>query len=459
MAQGQQLQQQQKRQQLASVCKVKVQHLGVKRGRGLVATQHIRRGEGFMSTGWRLRVEAQWGLNKMARCPVEKTDVMLSFARLSAARAQGVGLVGAGQCVAQVLFEVVYRSRELEAAMTPYKRFHSAPWESLAKREGPPGFQGAPHGAPRETAARGKQQRQDETESFGLAETEERESTETAEGRRHLLEASLRLLREALEPTAQKHQVFTNAEHDELFGLDFFSRLVGTFSLVCLDVEFDHPLNNRLNDLVPKWRQRLQQPSRQTPGGNNDVDEETKGTRLLIQLLSEVSSLTCANNKALDMQVEKKTEETRGGRPEGGPFLPFLGWGLFAFGSMTNHSCWPNAESDFPLPRPSLEVRALRPIQEGEEVVVSYIDETLPLHDRQRLLNEGLHALRITSFAARASDASSSNSNSSSSSRDMSTPPIISLRLLTGFWAIRSKKQQQQQQQQQLQQQQQEQQQ
>ncbi|KAL8447248.1 hypothetical protein Emag_004389 [Eimeria magna] len=189
----QQLQQQQKQQQLASVCKVKVPDLGVKRGRGLVATQHIRRGEVLGSGLIRLcgltcsnclcfvgslqdtlrhnltrvydlgsRVEFRAldlrGLNKMARCPVEKTDVMLSFARLSAASARkkkrfidssallqkielvgnallltredtttasrslGVGLVGAGQCVPQVLFEVVYRSRELEAAMTPYKR-------------------------------------------------------------------------------------------------------------------------------------------------------------------------------------------------------------------------------------------------------------------------------------------------------------------------------------------------
>lgn len=39
------------------------------------------------------------------------------------------------------------------------------------------------------------------------------------------------------------------------------------------------------------------------------------------------------------------------------PLLPFIGWGLFQLGSMTNHSCWPNAESDFPLSKPALEVR------------------------------------------------------------------------------------------------------
>ncbi|KAL8445051.1 hypothetical protein Emed_005903 [Eimeria media] len=41
----QQQQQQQQQEEVVSVCKVKVQHLGDKRGRGLVATQQIHQGE------------------------------------------------------------------------------------------------------------------------------------------------------------------------------------------------------------------------------------------------------------------------------------------------------------------------------------------------------------------------------------------------------------------------------
>lgn len=33
-----------------------------------------------------------------------------------------------------------------------------------------------------------------------------------------------------------------------------------------------------------------------------------------------------------------------------------------------------------------LQVRALRPIKNGEEVTVSYIDEALPLHERRQML-------------------------------------------------------------------------
>ncbi|KAL8272794.1 hypothetical protein Esti_003268 [Eimeria stiedai] len=408
---------QQQQQQVASVCKVKVQHLSTKRGRGLVATEQIQSGEVSLQlaplnqlqlatasysslqlagtgrggvaggavplragtsiillSGWKLwaqciiyaeaeplaAAEHEYSrlcgltcsnclcfvgslkdtlrhiltraLDKMAQYPAGKVDAMLYSARLSAARTcwkrfvaharrHHDGLALAGQCVAQVLFEVVYRNQELQAAMALYKRFHSAPCASSVR---------------------------------GVSE------------------------------------LF----HDFAF-LSVAAQ--GTFSLVCLDVEFDHPLNSRLAKLLPKWRERLQQPSDKEEGGGHSQiagsssppDEDAKETRMLIQvsrLLDEVSALTCGNNGALDAQ-EKEKGETKGG-PEGGPLLPFLGWGLFFFGSMTNHSCWPNAESDFPLPRPSLEVRALRPIQEGEEVVLSYIDETLPLHERQRLLKE-----------------------------------------------------------------------
>lgn len=37
--------------------------------------------------------------------------------------------------------------------------------------------------------------------------------------------------------------------------------------------------------------------------------------------------------------------------------VPFLGWGLYRAASCCNHSCWPNAETEFPDFSPRLQVR------------------------------------------------------------------------------------------------------
>ncbi|KAL8430394.1 hypothetical protein ACSSS7_005974 [Eimeria intestinalis] len=145
--------------------------------------------------------------------------------------------------------------------------------------------------------------------------------------------------------------------------------LLGTFSLVCLDIEFDHPLNDRLTELL-LFRQKTDRC--------NDDDDGAQDMRVLIQLLNEISSLTGADTKS--SQAKKETEETEETiSSEGGPLLPFLGFRVKIYISREE----------------GVQVRALRSIEEGEEVVVSYIDETLPLHDRQRLLNEATEALLL----------------------------------------------------------------
>ena len=74
------------------------------------------------------------------------------------------------------------------------------------------------------------------------------------------------------------------------------------------------------------------------------------------QLLEEVHAITRWDDGDEDPEVT--------GTPEApavtlrAPMLPFIGWGLFRLGSMTNHSCWPNAEADFPLDNAALEVRS-----------------------------------------------------------------------------------------------------
>ena len=73
------------------------------------------------------------------------------------------------------------------------------------------------------------------------------------------------------------------------------------------------------------------------------------------------------------------------------PFLDSEGSGLFELQSMINHSCYPNAEVSFPFNNHTLVVRALRRIEPGEEIFISYIDECSlgsSRHTRQKQLRE-----------------------------------------------------------------------
>jgi hypothetical protein len=64
----------------------------------------------------------------------------------------------------------------------------------------------------------------------------------------------------------------------------------------------------------------------------------------------------------------------------------FEGTGLFPLMSYLNHSCTPNAEVRYINGNGSAVVIALKPIQVGEEVCVSYIDEEAPFEDRMEML-------------------------------------------------------------------------
>ena len=64
------------------------------------------------------------------------------------------------------------------------------------------------------------------------------------------------------------------------------------------------------------------------------------------------------------------------------------GTGLFPVANCMNHSCAPNIASVTRAPDYSLELVATRPIEKGEEMFISYIDEMLPREERRRLLKE-----------------------------------------------------------------------
>lgn len=72
------------------------------------------------------------------------------------------------------------------------------------------------------------------------------------------------------------------------------------------------------------------------------------------------------------------------------PVLPgFEGFGLVDAVALTNHSCAPNVEVVASVYNADVVATALRDIAEGDEVLMSYVDESEPFRTRQRLLRSG----------------------------------------------------------------------
>ncbi|XP_067124318.1 histone-lysine N-trimethyltransferase SMYD5-like [Centruroides vittatus] len=90
----------------------------------------------------------------------------------------------------------------------------------------------------------------------------------------------------------------------------------------------------------------------------------------------------------LDNFIDKLYDEME---RETGPYLNNEGSGLYPLQSSCNHSCVPNAEATFPYSNFALVMEAIRDIEPGEEILVSYLDECMrnrSRHSRIKLLRE-----------------------------------------------------------------------
>eukprot|EP00920_Eleutheroschizon_duboscqi_P033913 GHVT01081457.1.p2 GENE.GHVT01081457.1~~GHVT01081457.1.p2 ORF type:complete len:101 (-),score=13.01 GHVT01081457.1:1791-2093(-) len=76
-----------------------------------------------------------------------------------------------------------------------------------------------------------------------------------------------------------------------------------------------------------------------------------------------------------------------------------MGVALYRSVALTNHSCWPSAEVDYPFADVTAAVVATRALRAGEEVTQSYIDEELPLEERQRELRQVTRTLAQQKYA------------------------------------------------------------
>ncbi|KYF41096.1 putative histone lysine methyltransferase, SET [Toxoplasma gondii ARI] len=262
----------------------------------------------------------------------------------------------AGRAYAQILVHVLYGQKSVEEATTPFCGFFCRRWEELGAGE-----------VPREEAGEPRELR-------------------SLSGRRQTLEESFSLLcRVFLAPDVLGESAWTPAngacgeerrqllqeKWRKLFSLDFYSELLGTFELVNVDIEFDSPLNARVaSALSLRPCKALLRLVKKVVACEDVIDAES--------LEAGARGALDRDSNSEDMEEWKTLVEDL--------LPPFLGVGLFRAVSMTNHSCWPNAEVDYPFLTNAAQVTALRDIAEKEEILLSYIDESLPLAERQRLL-------------------------------------------------------------------------
>lgn len=85
-------------------------------------------------------------------------------------------------------------------------------------------------------------------------------------------------------------------------------------------------------------------------------------------------SLTDEERSSLDKFIDNLYEEID---KNSGTFLNNEGVGLYTLQSACNHSCTPNAEPSFLHNNHRLSLVALKDIQEGEEILISYLDECM----------------------------------------------------------------------------------
>lgn len=100
------------------------------------------------------------------------------------------------------------------------------------------------------------------------------------------------------------------------------------------------------------------------------------GTSPLSQWVNKTSelSLTDATRNSLDQIIDNLYEDMDN---NSGSFLNNEGVGLYILQSTCNHSCTPNAEPSFLHNNHRLSLVALKDIQEGDEICISYLDECM----------------------------------------------------------------------------------
>lgn len=113
------------------------------------------------------------------------------------------------------------------------------------------------------------------------------------------------------------------------------------------------------------------------------------GTSAFSRWVKNVSALELPENERI--HVDKLIDRIYDDMEEVvGSFLNNEGSGLYVLQSTVNHSCLPNAVVEFPYSNNTLVLKAIRDIQPGEEICISYLEECeleRSRHSRQKALS------------------------------------------------------------------------
>ena len=145
-------------------------------------------------------------------------------------------------------------------------------------------------------------------------------------------------------------------------SLDFYSNLIGQFSLSNVWVQIEHPLNEQFEE-----RCRSEE-FRRSYGG-------------LIQACQEAVQKVRAATEEPDQKNPEETAPSRKDSEEAFSLPRFEGSALYPCVALSNHSCQPNftmryADGCF------ADMVALRKIREGDELNLAYISPSTPLPER-----------------------------------------------------------------------------
>jgi SET and MYND domain-containing protein 5 len=148
--------------------------------------------------------------------------------------------------------------------------------------------------------------------------------------------------------------------------LEHFSELLSMFEFNNISIEYPCPVKTFIDERMemnPKIAR------------NVDIIEKA-----LAQVAEEERKLFRDVECARDDEIEDDEDVPESDSSDLWPGLH--GVGMFALASMINHSCEPNVDFEFLSNNSTLSVIARRDIQEGEEILHSYVSEDLNAEDR-----------------------------------------------------------------------------
>lgn len=229
----------------------------------------------------------------------------------------------AAQTYASVICRVVYQHVPVRVAMADVLMFKHPPWQLLGSNS-----------------------------CLGEANTN---ASQEIERRQLLLNESLELLIGTLYPA------YNDPSFDlgVLFDANYYAELLGAFDCVNVKIEYRHPLSTCLSQAAGDSQHEMW-----------PLVSLIRSTGLLAELQRTISCSADAS------ELHDDEDESSDLLP------PFFGIGLSRAIAFTNHSCDPTCEVDFNGNQVVI-ARVLRSISVGDELTVSYIDEELPLAQRQ----------------------------------------------------------------------------